>query len=98
MAGYQIYEKVGGQLVPINLTTEERLSQVEQSCLDYHNNGLKRTDNASETERGAMRLATDAEVIAGTLYDVGTSPKGVKAVISAFKADILAAFDKSLAK
>lgn len=95
MAGYQIYEKVGGQLVPINLTTEERLSQVEQACLDYHNNGLKKTDVASETQKGAMRLATDAEAVAGALYDVGTSPKGVKAVVAALKADVLAAFDKA---
>lgn len=67
MAGYQIYEKVGGQLVPISLTTEERLSQVEQSCLDYHNNGLKKAN-----------LATAAETTAGTAVDKVVTPAGLK--------------------
>ena len=85
MAGYQIYEKVGGQLVPINLTTEERLSQVEQSCLDYHNNGIKDTDLATETKQGIVALATVAEVVAGTDHSKAVTAKGVAGLTATFQ-------------
>lgn len=38
---YDVYQKVGDTLVPLKLTTDERLSNVEATCLDYQNHGVK---------------------------------------------------------